>query len=52
MAGFILNRQRSLRVFQYFFNIDRDIDFIAHNDTAAVDCILPTDSKVLTIDLS
>jgi hypothetical protein len=28
-------------VFKYRFNIDGDVGFIAHNDSAALHCILP-----------
>lgn len=38
-------------VFQYRFNIDGDIDLVPDDNPAAVHCVLPTDSKVLTIDL-
>jgi hypothetical protein len=37
-------------VFKYRFNIDDDIYFITDENTAAIHCILPTDSKILTID--
>jgi hypothetical protein len=39
-------------LFKNSFNIDRDIDFITDDNPAAVHCILPADSKVLTIDLT
>src|SRR5258708_6151673 len=39
-------------LFQDRFSVDGDIDFITDNDSAAVHCILPTNSKVLAIDLS
>ncbi len=42
----------ALNVFKYGFHIDGDIYFIAHDDSAAIHRILPTDSKVLSIDLS
>src|SRR5437773_313563 len=37
-------------VFQNRFNIDGDIDLVSDDNPAAVHCVLPTDSKVLTID--
>src|SRR5258708_12321896 len=39
-------------LFQDRFNVNGDIDFITDNDSAAVNCILPTNSKVVAIDLS
>src|SRR5437588_6643252 len=39
-------------VCQNRFRVDGDIDFIADYDTAAIDRILPTHAKILTIDLS
>src|SRR5712671_7247870 len=36
--------------FKYGFNIDRDIDFITHDNPASVHRILPADAKVLAID--
>ena len=44
--------EQASRVFKYRFNIDGDIDFVPDDNPAAVHCILPANSKVLTIDLS
>ena len=38
-------------IFKYGLNIDDDIDFIPHDNPAAVQSALPADAKVLAIDL-
>src|SRR2546428_11880020 len=44
--------QLSSLVFQNRFHIDGDVDLIPDYDAAAIHHVLPTNAKILTIDLS